>query len=98
MKKVYKYATGHIVPERAFYLTTIVEEVYQAVFDDPNFAKEVLNYMLSGLHDYRKVFVKKNSCIDLIVRNIKPEYIEEMRKVIIDDVFEVVGIKLKKES
>jgi len=47
MKKVFKYGTGHLIPEGAVYLSTVVETDSQ-VFEDNNFNKvtEVRNVLV----------------------------------------------------
>lgn len=70
----------------------IVIETKEAVTKDPKFAFDILGAALQGIEELRLESMKKNANIHLIVMNLKPEYLEEMKKLIIPDVFESLGI------
>ena len=75
-----------------------IEEVKQSawiqskIMHRPEFAMEVLSWVLSALEKSRQETDKRNSNIDLIVRNLKPEHLEEMKKLITPEIFTSLGI------
>lgn len=54
---------------------------------------KVLAYAMRGLEEYKKNLTAKNANIDLIVRNLKPEHYEELKKYVIPEVFESLGLQ-----
>lgn len=72
----------------------ICAEVYQAVLNDPEFTMSILGNAMDALAEYRRQVTKKNSNIHLIVMNLKPEHLKEMKEFIIPEVFESLGIKV----
>lgn len=60
---------------------------------DPEFVYVILHAAMKGLENYRKQITKKNAYIDMIVRNLKPEYYDELKKYVIPEVFESLGLQ-----
>ncbi len=45
-----------------------------------------------ALENYRREVTKRNSNIWLVVKNLKPEHLEEIKKLVIPEVFEDLGL------
>lgn len=68
-------------------------DVMRQVEQNPEFVFTLLHAAVQGLENYRKEITKKNSQIDLIVRNLKPEYYAELKKYVVPEVFENLGLQ-----
>lgn len=73
----------------------LIANVQQAVLDDPDFAEVILSIALDSLKEVRQNLNRKSSALNTIAMNIKPEYIEELQKILIPEFFERAGVKLK---
>lgn len=60
---------------------------------EPEHTLDLFKIVLNSLEDYKDESVKRNANIDLIVRNLKPEYLVELKKLVIPEVFESLGIE-----
>lgn len=67
--------------------------VLEEIERDPEFMFALLSVAIKGLENYRKEITKKNSYINMIVRNLKPEYYAELKKYVIPEIFEVLGLQ-----
>jgi hypothetical protein len=72
-----------------------LELVYKKIVSDPSYTFRLMEVVEAGLRDSQAEFNKKNSNLWLIVKNLKPEYLEEMKKLIIPEVFESLGIEVE---
>ncbi len=71
----------------------LLADVYNFVKDDPAFASSVVENVMDGLTAYSTELRKKNANIDLIVRNLKPEHYAELKKYVVPEVFENLGLQ-----
>ncbi len=60
--------------------------------EDVNNARIVMDMIINGLESYEREVTKRNSNIWLVVKSLKPEHLEEMKKLIIPEVFEDLGL------
>lgn len=67
-------------------------EVMTMVEKEPQIALEVIQYALDGLRKRENNLKKKETNLWLVVKNIKPEYLEEMKKLIIPEIFENLNL------
>lgn len=72
-------------------IVTIVR-VQMMISKDPDLSFEILNAVVGGLKEYKSDVDKLASNIWLVVKNIKPEYLEEMKELIIPEVFKSLGL------
>ena len=70
----------------------ILAEMMTMVEEDPNLAFEIMSYAINGLINYKKKLAKHEANLWLVVKNLKPEHLEEIKKLIIPEVFEDLGL------
>lgn len=73
-------------------IKTLVE-MQLMISKKPQLSFEILAAVIEGLKSYGAEITKRNSYIDLIVRNLKPEYWEELKKYVVPEVFESLGLE-----
>jgi hypothetical protein len=66
----------------------ILAEMQAMVEKEPKLAFEIMSYAINGLIDYKKKLAKHEANLWLVVKNLKPEHLEEIKKLIIPEVFE----------
>ncbi len=66
--------------------------IHSAIMEDPETAIEFLEAIVYSLQKHKEAIDKKNSNIWLIVKNIKPEYLTEIKKLIVPEVFTNLGL------
>ncbi len=69
-----------------------VDIICGAIAKDPKHAFEILDAIVIGLQEYKQKVDKQHSNLDLVIRNLKPEYLIEMKKLIIPEVFESLNL------
>lgn len=66
--------------------------IHQEVFHKPEIALEFMGTIIDSLRLYKEKTDKRNSNIWLIVKNLKPEYLAELKKLVVPEVFTSLGL------
>lgn len=66
--------------------------VQKLIHQKPEMSVDILNAIIIGLQQREEDLDKKASNIWLVVKNLKPEHLEEMKKLIIPEVFESLNL------
>lgn len=74
--------------QKAIMLANIAIEVTE----NPAFGLEIMALITDGLKEYKHKIDKRSANIWLVVKNLKPEYLEVLKKIIIPEVFEDLNL------
>ncbi len=66
--------------------------IQSQILENPEVALEFMETIVSALKKHKENIDEKNSSVWLIVRNIKPEHLAELRKLIVPEVFTNLGL------
>lgn len=68
------------------------EEVVRRIIDEPDGAIRLFNELLWAFEEKEERMAKREGNLWHVLKNLKPEHLEEMKKLIAPEVFESLGL------